>query len=245
MDSWLYIFVLCILFSKSSTQIIEQKYSNKEPVLEVHKKRPSSGSSVGLVDYTVMPYSTKYKFDIDCKNPDYVDESQISLPSLHYPDGTATSTYVEPQTVPCSQVLSADYINKWIPFNTESDTVKFQKRTGAVDFESVTDDFKYEETRDCCDSGKTCPTTDKCFGVPTTTCSFMIIHPVKNILLRKGRCNSLCQQVDCPLTCPDGTVNLKFYGLCLTFQLLVQTDICFLTCTKTHSLQVNMQDWTK
>jgi hypothetical protein len=210
MDGWLYIFVLCMLVSKGSTEILEKKYSNKEPVLEVHKKYFAGGGSTNLLDPTVMPYSTVYKFDIDCKNPDYVDESQISLPSLHYPEKGSYSTYVEPQTVPCSQVLSADYINKWITFNTASDTLEFKKRTGAVDFVSLTDNLKYEETRDCCDPGKTCLTTDKCFGVPTTTCSFMIIHPVNNFLLRKGRCNSLCQQVDCPLTCPDGTVNLKF-----------------------------------
>jgi hypothetical protein len=206
----LYIFVLCMLFSNGNTA-----GSEKEPVLKLNVRDESHSMEAYVMDNVNMPYSTSYNFKIDCKNPAYVDESKISLPSMHYPEGKSRGTYVELGILACSQILSEEYINTWITFNTDKDTKKFEKRTGAVSFVSVTDNLKYEETRDCCDSGKTCPTPGKCFDRPTTTCSFMIIHPVDNLLLRKGQCHSLCQHVNCRLTCPDGTVNLNFKELCL------------------------------
>ena len=174
-------------------------FTTREPVMDLQKKDPSA-----LTDSTVMPYSSFYYFQIDCANPDVVDQTGITLPSLNYP--VYGGSYVEPNTVQCSQIISPDYINKHITYNTrESPRDRFKVRTGDVSMRSLSPNLYANEMSTCCKQEKPCP---ECFEINSNPCSFMIIHPVSNFLLRKGRCNNLCRQVDCPYTCSDGTVNM-------------------------------------
>jgi hypothetical protein len=207
---------------------INPEYTSKEPVLEMKQKRFSVDFS-SVEDTTLMEYSLEYKFLIDCQNPDYVDQSWMTPPNAVYPTGSNQqyNTVVEQRTLPCHEVISPEYINEWITYNSKSNSQKFDKRSGTVKMVPVSGILESGEMR-CCAEGNTC---SGCFTVTPGSCSFVIVHPIGNILLRKGRCHSLCSQVNCRLTCPHGTVtdcnfNVSFLPFFIHPHLISVLDMC-------------------
>lgn len=139
----------------------------------------------GTAWHDIQHYSLDFEYAIDCIHPySYYD---VSLVQTYYP-----WTQIDlDESRPCSAIMTAEYINSKIIQNPGP-------RTGPANFYPLG-----APIRDCCG-------TNLCTGCfrPTDGCVFRISvgrGETKTIGVQ-GRC-SLCQQYDCPYTCPNGTVN--------------------------------------